>query len=208
MTGQVILILTIILAACGQKPQSDINLLTENKSATNNNFQVYQTYFVNDIILNVEQTKLFKTNIITDPKVVFVEKMFSVNVNRTDLLNVLKFDSQNSGKDFETIYNIVISYIESTDNLTFEYIWTKAEDFDDISLFDIERLGPRNLTKKILKETICGLIEKGDFEIIQSNEKVINYFFERVYSNYGGNVKGVFTTEKRLIWICPPFEVD
>jgi hypothetical protein len=59
-----------------------------------------------------------------------------------------------------------------------------------------------------LKETICGLIENGNFEVFQNNKQESNYFFERVDSDYGGNVKGVFTVDKRLIWICPPFIVD
>ncbi|WP_163381761.1 hypothetical protein [Cyclobacterium sp. SYSU L10401] len=207
MKRQVIIILTIFLAACGQRPQSD-NKVSKKNDSINDNIQDFQTYFVNDIVSNVEHLNLLQTQLISNPKVVFIEKEFTLNVNKTDLLNVLKIEARESDEDFEKIYNIVINYIKSTDSLTFEHIWTKGENFDDISWFETDRLGPRNLTKKILKETICRLIENGGFEIILNNKKERNYFFERVDSDYGGNVKGVFTADKKLIWICPPFIID
>jgi hypothetical protein len=169
---------------------------------------IAQTYFVNDIVEQKTPVKLFQTKIVSGHKVVFIEKTFTLTVNKDELLKALKIDAKQSGKDSDKIYNIVISYLSSTDSLTFEHIWTKAEAFDDFSLFETDKLGPRNLTKKILKETICTLIENGNFEIFQNNKKEIDYFFERVDSKYGGNVKGVFTSTKRLIWICPPFIID
>jgi hypothetical protein len=166
------------------------------------------TYFVNDIVKKVEPTELFQTKPITGSKIVFIEKAFTLSVSKADLIEALKIDSAQWGKDFKNIFTIAISYLSSTDSLTFDYIWTRAESFDNISLFETDKLGARNLTKKILKETICALIENGLFEIIQNDLKDGNYFFERVDSDYGGNVNGVFTSNKRLIWICPPFTVE
>ncbi len=167
-----------------------------------------QSYFVNDKVNEIKPVQLMQTKQMFGQKVVFIEKKFKLTVNKKYLLKELKVDAQQSGKDFEKIYSIVIGYISSTDSLTFEYIWTKADDFDGISLFETDKLGAINLTKKILKETICGLIENGDFEVFQNHQKERKYFFERVDSYYGGNVKGVFTVDKTLIWICPPFLID
>jgi hypothetical protein len=167
-----------------------------------------QTYFVNDIVNEIELTKLMQTKEVFGQNIVFIENKFKLIVSKEDLLKALKVDARQSSKDYEKIYNVVIDYISSTDSLTFEYIWSNANDFDDISWFETDKLGQRNLTKKVLKETVCGLIEKGNFEVFQNNQKESNYFFERVDSNYGGNVKGVFTVNKRLIWICPPFIID
>jgi len=58
-----------------------------------------------------------------------------------------------------------------------------------------------------LKETICNLIEEGNFEISQNNKKERDYFFGYVDSDWG-NCKGVFSSTKRLIWICPPCIVE
>ena len=106
------------------------------------------------------------------------------------------------------LYKILFVRCQDICLLIFEYIWTNADDFDDISWFETDKLGARNLTKKILKETICGLIEIGKFEVFQNNKQEINYFFERVDCNNVGNVRGVFTVDKRLIWMCPPFIID
>ena len=207
MTRQVILLLTILLTACGQNSQSNDNL-SESKTITGDSLRTVQTYFVNDIVQKVEPAKLFHSKPVKDPKIVFIEKEFTLNVGKADLIEALKVDSQQSGKNFEKIFIIVTNYLSTTDSLTFDYIWTRAEGFDDISLFETDKLGARNLTKKILKETICNLIENGSFEVFQNNVKDRDYFFERVDSDYGGNVNGVFTSTKRLIWICPPFIIE
>jgi hypothetical protein len=206
MTRQVIFLLTILLTACEQNSQSSDNLIAENKSS--DSLRPVQTYFVNDIVQKVEPTKIFHSKPITEPKIVFIEKEFTLSVSKTDLIEALKIDSQQSGKDFENIFTTVINYLSSTDSLTFDYIWTRSDAFDNISVFETDKLGARNLTKKILKETICTFIENGGFEIFQNNVKNRNYFFERVDSDYGGNVNGVFTSNKRLIWICPPFIIE
>jgi hypothetical protein len=100
-----------------------------------------QTYFVNDKVNEIKYAKVKQTKQVFGQKVVFIEKKFKLTVNKEDLLKALKVDAEQSGKDFEKIYNIVIGYISSTDSLTFEYIWTKADDFDYISWFETDKLG-------------------------------------------------------------------
>jgi len=108
---------------------------------------VGQSYFVNDIVQNIKPTKLFQTKIVNNPKVVFIEKEFTLTVNKTVLINALKVEAQRSRKDFENFYKIVIGYVSSTDRLAFEYLWTKAEAFDGITWVEAEKLGARDLTK-------------------------------------------------------------
>ncbi len=167
-----------------------------------------QERFIGDKFSELKPTEFLTIKSIGNQKIIFVENNFSIAVDKTDLLSSLKNDNILFDDDIKQINGIVINYLKETDDLSFEYIWTKAEDFDDISWFETEKLGERNLTKIILKDGLCGLIEKGKFELVEDGQIVEKYFFERIDSNYGGNVKGVFSTSKRLFWICPPFDMD
>ena len=167
-----------------------------------------QERFIGEKFNELNHTELLSTRTIGDQKVTFVENHFTLNVDKLELLNSLKNDTILLDDKFKHIYEIVINYLNKSDNLVFDFIWTKAEDFDDISWFETEKLGEINLTKKILKESLCALIDLGKFELNEDGQSVEEYFFERIDSNYGGNVKGAFSTSKRLIWICPPFIMD
>lgn len=205
ISHELIFAFIVFLYACSYNAKTNT---IKNESDIYENSQINDDYFINDIVFDIEKKKLLKTNLIIDPKVVFIEEKFTLNVSKSDLIEDLKLNSREVDEDFYKIYDIAINYINSTDNLTFEYIWTKADDFENLGWFELERLGARNLTKKLLKETICSLIEKGNFEIYQNGKKENYYYLERVNSDYGGNVKGVFTSNRRLIWICPPFIMD
>ena len=167
-----------------------------------------QELFIGDVYTKLEPAELFYTKPIGKQKVTFIENHFLLTFDKGQLLNLLKIDSIQLDSTFKETYGIVINYLKTTDNIEFEYIWTGANDFDDISWFETEKLGARNLTKKILKEDMCNMINNGQFEIFEDGQRMEKYFFDRIHSNYGGNVKGVFSSSKRLIWICPPFIMD
>ncbi len=167
-----------------------------------------QSRFIGDTFGELKPVELFSTSSTGKYNVTFVENHYVLKVNKKELINSLKKDSVQVNKEHKHIYGIVVNYLEETDNLVFEYVWTQAEDFDNISWFETEKLGERNLTKKVLKGALCAMIDNGKFELIEDGQRVKKYFFERIDSNYGGNVKGVFSSSKRLIWICPPFIID
>ena len=50
------------------------------------------------------------------------------------------------------MFNKVISYLASTDKLTFKYIGTKAEDRDDLSWSEAEQSGIKILAKNIERQ--------------------------------------------------------
>ena len=148
------------------------------------------------------------TTRIQGEKVTFIEDKFVLKVNKKDLIESIRSDSLTATiEGYAQIFNVVIQYLTKTNDVVLDYVWTKALDFDDISLFEIEKLGERNLTKKVLKDCLCPLLESGKFELYDSKDIQI----EKIFSDridcvvYGGNVKGFFTLEKELIWICPPF---
>lgn len=167
-----------------------------------------QERFIGDVFTEAEAKELSSTKAIGNQKVTFVEKHFTIMVDKVELLSSLKKDAIQLDSNFKHVFGVAINYLNKTDNLVFNYVWTKADGFDDISWFEIEKLGERNLTKKLLKESLCTLIETGRFELYENEQRVEQYFFERIESNYGGNVKGIFSTSKRLIWICPPFIIN
>lgn len=168
-------------------------------------YGVAQTYSVNDVVPNVTHDTFLQTQPISGSKVVFIEEKFTLKVSKADLINTLKVAAPEWGKDSERMFNIVIDYLSSTDKLTFKYIWTKAEDIDDLTWSEAEKSGANILTKKLLKDNVCSLLEQGNFELFLADKKENDYFFGLVNTEFGKSAKGLFTTTNQLIWVCPPW---
>lgn len=173
----------------------------------------HKDYFVGDTLAAVpKEIQLITTKTISAPFVSFKERNYTLQVSKSDLLNSLNFylnENERTGeKDFARLNRKAINFLNSKKNLSFDYVWAKALGSEAMGWKEAEKAGNRILTRHILRQHICELIDAGKFQVIENGKLRDQYFFHRVISNYGGNVKGVFTNTRKMIWICPPFEID
>ena len=187
----------ISLLSCSQK---------NNERKDDNTFKTETC--IGNIFSETDIENLMTMSPIKGEKVTFLEDKYTLSVNKQDLINLLKSELLVVDYEYVKIINTTVQYITKTDSLILDYIWTKSEEFEYISLFDINKLGERNLTKKVLREMVCPLVESGNFELYNDEkEQITEYFIGGVSCEYGDGT-GIFTPQKVLIWMCPPYIID
>lgn len=157
-----------------------------------------------------DQAEYRTTNTVSSPVVEFKEMSFTLKVSRDDLskaIDSLISDLDNPHDEhFKKILSISASYLKSDNDLVFNGIWARAEEFNDTSWEEAAKIGDRWATSLLLKELACNLIEKGKVQITENGEEQQGYYQTVVLTDYGYS-KGVVTKSKQLIWICPPYVV-
>lgn len=165
-------------------------------------------YWVGDQVSRPGQVEILTTKQITGPLVIFIEEGFSVTVSKVDLMQATKETAALFKKDDTVMLddmNRILNYINTSGNLTFKNIWTKNDEKYDHSWGDINDV--RTLTEKYLREGICSIIESKRLTIKIKSEVIDKFYMTGINTKFG-YANGVFTTNDKLIWICPPFTID
>lgn len=166
------------------------------------------TYSIGDKVKRTDKVEILTTTPIQEPFAKFIEKRFTLVVSKEDLIKATKetaslFDKDET--DMLDMMNRIVNYLDTCTNLTFKYIWTKNIDQYDSAWSDTRNI--RILTEKYLREGVCSLIERKRIIITSKVTEGSKFYMTRVATKFG-YVNGVFTTDDRLIWICPPITVD
>ncbi|EMR02758.1 hypothetical protein [Cesiribacter andamanensis] len=172
------------------------------------NAALAQEIFIGDINPHTNKSDLKISQRIAGEQVRIVEDKYELLVNKKLLIQAISADLDSIDADYQKIFKTAIRYLQKNKDIVFHRIWTDSEFIDNTSFFDIESLGERNLTIKLIKELICPLLERGQFELIENGVTNKVYYFHWVKSDYGGSGKGAFTDKNMLFWICPPFVID
>lgn len=186
--------------------------LIENNVEKNESESYRQEYYVGDKIhTRGEDTDYQTTQSVSSPTVEIREGNYIIRVNKDDVIKQLRhLASEVDSAEYEDVIkvlNISINYLTSSGSVTFKQVWSMAEK-DEMAWSEAEQYDEHLVTKNVLREQICELIDSGKFQLIEDGKEQKRYYFKRVDSNYGGNVKGVFSKSNQLIWICPPFEIE
>jgi len=199
-----LLLITLFLLGCvnSTKEQGETMMAEPDK----------QEYFIGDN-LDVQGVHIEyqTTTNIALPTISFKEGNYTLTLSKADAVEQLRLlASQLDSSEYADLIKAVkvsINYLKSNDDVNFENIWS-MEDKEGILEGETGKYDERTITINMLREQVCELIDSGKFQLVEAGKKQKHYFFRRVDSNYGGNVKGVFSKNGQLIWICPPFEIE
>ena len=166
------------------------------------------TNSIGDKVKRKDKVEILTATSIQEPFARFIEKQFILNVSKADLLKATKETAALFDKDeveMLEMMNKIVNYLDTCSNLTFEYIWTKKDDQYDSSWTDVKNI--RTLTENYLREGVCSMIESKRILIETKTADKDKFYLTGVATKFG-YAKGVFTTDDRLIWICPPITVE
>ncbi len=166
-----------------------------------------QRIFVGESQPRKEEIELLTTERINRQNVSIKENEYEIFFDKEEVLKSLKGDLKSLDKAHQELFVRVIKYLQTVDSLIISNPWTDWKKNDTTSIWDND-LKDQHLTTRLLRETLCQQIEGGRFELWTGGKEAERFYFKRVDSIYGGNVKGVFTDNNMLFWICPPFVVD
>jgi len=167
-----------------------------------------RTYSIGDKVKRTDKVEILTTTPIQGPFVRFTEKGFILIVSKVDLIQATKETAALFDKDeveMLDMMNKITNYLDTCRNLTFEYIWTKTNDSYDSAWSDIKNI--RRLTEKYLQEGVCSMIENRRIIIEAKGTEKGQFYMTGVATKFGF-AQGVFTSDDRLIWICPPITID
>src|SRR5690606_564251 len=132
-----------------------------------------QSYYVGDILIEKADTiELKTTKEISAPLIAFKETEFEIKVSKADLLKSmnksLTYFKNSKDEDFTRPYTKAINFISTNKNLSFNYLWSGWLESEDFGWKEAEKAGTRTLTRLLLREHLCELIEVGKFQIIEN----------------------------------------
>jgi hypothetical protein len=198
------LFIVLLLSSC---------LNHEERSEEAEVLEIYrQEYYIGDKLdLKGEDVDFQSTKGFTTPTIEIREGNYIIRVSKDDIIKQLELlASESDSIEYEDVIkaiNISRSYLASSGDVAFDQMWSTAEK-DGIEWSEVEKHDEHLVAKNVLREQICELLESGKFQLIESGKEQKLYYFARVDSNYGGNVKGVFSKSNQMIWICPPFVME
>ena len=165
-------------------------------------------YSIGDKIKRKEPVNIRSTVPIRGPFVTFIEKKFTLEVSKADVLNVIQ-ELNNyllDKDDIETLQRIktINNYLDTCTNLTFQYIWT-GKDVDYASLSADSKI--RLLAVNYLRDAVCSIAENHKLRIKRNGTSESEFYISGVPTIYG-YAQGICTRDDRLIWICPPITID
>lgn len=166
-----------------------------------------QKLFVGESLPRKEEHEFLTTASTNKQNLSIKENEYEIFFDKEDVIESLKIDLKDLDKDYQKLFTRVIEHLQTVDSFKIFNPWTDWEKNDTTSIFD-NGLKAQELTTRLLREALCQKIESGQFELWMNGKEIKKFYFKRVDSNYGGNVKGVFTENNILFWICPPFMMD
>ena len=166
-----------------------------------------QRIFVGESKPRKEEVEFLTTERINHQNISIKENKYEIFFDKKEVIESLKGDLKRLDEAHQKLFMRVIEYLQTVDSLMISNPWTDWKKNDTTSIFD-DNLKDQYLTTRLLRETLCHQIGSGQFRLWANAKETKKFYFKRVDSIYGGNVKGVFTENDMLFWICPPFVVD
>jgi len=132
-----------------------------------------QRYFIGDMLepaepLQIEIKPITKTNLVIE------EPEFTVRFNKDSVLAELQKQSINLESDWKIHLTRTIDYLKSEEKTVLKNLWIDCLKSDTVSIYD-EHLSQLAISMRVLRESLCGQIETGNFQLILKGNQIMQF---------------------------------